>query len=583
MTLILQCSSFNLYPSDASLRLGNREQNPPPLARSMTKRMRIAFWFCAVVAGFLQAWGGRFYIEPDGVNYLDIADAYLRHDWASAINDYWSPLYSWLLAGTKWLFHPSPYWESTALHLLNFALYLLALLAFEFFFRRLLSLLAERYPDAVAGEGFPGWAWWTLGYAAFFIVALRLIALSNDTPDMALASLLFLAAGLLIDIAMRPASTLRHVMLGIVLTIAYFTKSIMFPMSFVYLAAAVFARGGWKKPDPRALAGLAAFLFVSSPFVIALSRAKGHLTFGETGRIAYFNQVTPPLVSGPNKLLHLHNRLFENPTVYEYSSPFTSTYPPWHNESYWWEGAKFRFSLGNQLHAIARGITGYFRILSVEKEWIAGWLVLAFFAGAWSAHAKRWLALWFLWLPSAAMLALYSLVLVEPRYVAVAMAVVWLSLFAALPWDKISSLPRLGSAVALATVFISGAALVREVAPNFVACLRPPAHMQLLAAEQLKRLNLRAGDHVAVLGHTTVADYWAHLGGFTIAADVPLEEVQSYWRATPERRAEISTTLAHFGVKAIVSATALPIPDGWQPLGDSGYYAHLVQALGTTN
>lgn len=373
----------------------------------MTKRMRIAFWSFAVCLGFLQAWGGRFYIDPDGVNYLDMADAYLRHDWASALNDYWSPLYSWLLAGTKWLFHPSPYWESTALHLLNFALYLLALLSFEFFFRRLVTFLADRYPDSVGEQGLSSWAWWTLAYAAFFVSALRLITLSNDTPDIALACLLLLATGLLIDTALRPARTLRHIMLGVVLAIAYFTKSIMFPMSFVFLAAALFARGGLKKPDLRALAAFAAFLLVSSPFVIALSRARGHLTFGETGRIAYFNQVTPPLVSGPNKLLHPLNRLFENPTLYEYSSPFTSTYPPWHDGSYWWEGAKFRFNLTSQLHAVARGTAGYFRILSVEKEWIAGLLVLAFFAGAWSAHAKRWLGLWFLWLPSLAMLALY--------------------------------------------------------------------------------------------------------------------------------------------------------------------------------
>ena len=544
--------------------------------------MRISIWFFAIVAGFLQAWGGRFYIDPDGVNYLDIADAYVRHDWASAINDYWSPLYSWLLAGTKWLFHPSPYWESTALHLLNFALYLLAILSFEFFFRRLLALLAERYPDAVGDQGLPGWAWWTLGYAAFLIAALRLIALGNDTPDMALASLLFLASGLLVEIASRPASTSRHVTLGIALTIAYFTKSIMFPMSFVYLAAALFARDGRKKPDLRALAGLAAFLLVSSPFVIALSRAKGHLTFGETGRIAYFNQVTPPLVSGPNKLIHPLNRLLENPTVYQYSSPFTSTYPPWHNGGHWWEGAKFRFSLGNQMRAIARGIAGYLRILSVEKEWIAGWLVLAIFAGTWTADVRRWFALWFLWLPSAAMLALYSLVLVEPRYVAVAMAVVWLSLFAALPWNKISSVPRLGSAVVLAIAVISGAALFREVAPNLMACIRPPTHTQWVAAIEMRRLRFQLGDHVAVLGHTTIADYWAHLDGFTIVADVPVEEVQSYWSSTPESRAEISSTLARLGVKAIVSAAPPPVSDGWQRLGDSGYYVCFLRTPSST-
>ena len=550
---------------------------------NVNRRTRIGFWCFAAVAGFLQAWGSRFYIEPDGANYLDIADAYLRRDWGSAFNGYWSPLYSWLLAAVKWLFAPSAYWESTALHLLNFVLFLLALFCFELFFRKLLALLAVRFPDAVGDQGLPNWAWWTLGYVAFLLLSLRMISLSNDTPDMALAALLFLASALLIEIAQRP-TTLGHATLGVVLAIAYLTKSVMLPLSFLYIITGMLARGGIKRPDPRAALGLAAFLLVGSPFVISLSRAKGHFTFGETGRMAYLAQVTPPAaadVSGSAKTvgpLHPIKRLFENPAVYAYSAPFASTYPPWHDASYWWEGVSLRFSLRDQFRAIGRGLSGYFHILSAEKEWIAGWLVLAIFASAWREHAKRWLALWFVWLPSVAMLALYALVLVEPRYVAVAMAIVWISLFAALPWHKIHAVPPLASAVVLAIAIISGASLLREEAPNLGALLRPPAHSQWQAAMQLRQLGLQPGDHAAVLGHTTIADYWAHLGGFTIVADVPLEEVQSYWSATPEKRAEISSALAALGVKAIVSASAPAIPDGWQLLGDSGYYVHRISA-----
>src|SRR5205814_4935548 len=149
---------------------------------AVNNRARAAFWCFAVVAAFLQAWAGRFYIEPDGVNYFDIARAYLRRDWTNALNAYWSPLYSWLLALIQGTFHPSPYWESTFLHLLNFVLFLFALAAFEFFFRRLLSLTRVLCP-AVDGKGQPDWAWWTLGYTAFLVCALRLITLRNDTPD----------------------------------------------------------------------------------------------------------------------------------------------------------------------------------------------------------------------------------------------------------------------------------------------------------------------------------------------------------------------------------------------------------------
>jgi hypothetical protein len=320
-----------------------------------------------------------------------------------------------------------------------------------------------------------------------------------------------------------------------------------------------------KKPDLRAALGLAAFLLVSSPFVISLSRAKGHFTFGETGRMAYLAHVTPPVVAEASAdmntsaagALHPIKRCtpssgsLRNPAVYAYYAPFESTYPPWHDASYWWEGVSVRFSLRDQIRAIGRGLSGYFHILSVEKEWIAGWLVLAIFAGAWREHGKRWLALWFIWLPSAAMLALYALVLVEPRYVAVAMAMIWISLFAALPWQRISGVPRLGSAVVLAIAVITGVSLLREEAPNLGALLKPPAYWQWKAAVQLRQFGLQPGDHVAVLGHTTIADDWAHLGGLRIVADVPLEEMPSYWSATPEKRSEISSALAAWESKPL--------------------------------
>src|SRR2546427_12352797 len=126
---------------------------------SSSRAVRAAFRLVALVLGFLQAWAFRFYIEPDGVNYFDIARAYLRRDWSKALNAYCSPLYSWLLALIQWSIHPSPYFESTFLHLLNFVLFLLALASFEFFFRRLLSLTVVSYPEVGDNEGQPEWAW----------------------------------------------------------------------------------------------------------------------------------------------------------------------------------------------------------------------------------------------------------------------------------------------------------------------------------------------------------------------------------------------------------------------------------------
>ena len=118
-----------------------------PAMKASLSRLKLGFRTLILVLGFLQAWAGRFYIEHDGVNYLDVAEAYARRDWLHAINGYWSPLYSWLLAIIEIIFRPAPYWESTYLHLLNFFLFVLALIAFEFFLSRLLALVNSLFPE----------------------------------------------------------------------------------------------------------------------------------------------------------------------------------------------------------------------------------------------------------------------------------------------------------------------------------------------------------------------------------------------------------------------------------------------------
>src|SRR5689334_4941136 len=82
-------------------------------------KLKAALWFFVALAGFVQAWVNRFYIEPDGLNYLDISYAYLHRDWPNAVNAYWSPLYSWLLAAAIRITRVPLSLESTLLHAVN--------------------------------------------------------------------------------------------------------------------------------------------------------------------------------------------------------------------------------------------------------------------------------------------------------------------------------------------------------------------------------------------------------------------------------------------------------------------------------
>src|SRR5437870_3181683 len=70
------------------------------------------FWrLTAVLLCGLHAYAARHTMNPDGFSYLDLADAWRRGAWGEAVNAYWSPLYSWLIAAVLAVFRPTPFWE----------------------------------------------------------------------------------------------------------------------------------------------------------------------------------------------------------------------------------------------------------------------------------------------------------------------------------------------------------------------------------------------------------------------------------------------------------------------------------------
>src|SRR2546428_6408666 len=147
--------------------------------RLSPRRVRIFFWLLAIAPGAVQAWATRFTMNPDGISYLDIGDAYWRGDWHMAINAYWSPLYSWILGFFLKVLKPSAYWEYPVAHLVNFLIYVAALGCFEFFLVVFIAQQKERDQGLLSqGEiGISEWAWWVLGYSLFLSVSLTLITM----------------------------------------------------------------------------------------------------------------------------------------------------------------------------------------------------------------------------------------------------------------------------------------------------------------------------------------------------------------------------------------------------------------------
>src|SRR6266404_1233879 len=432
-----------------------------------------------------------------------------------------SAIYSWLMALAIVVTHTPAYWESTVLHSLNFLIYLLSLVCFAFFFRELTMLTSEQH-GIIETKSLPRLAWNLFGYSLFVYASLELIRLGTDTPDMLVSTACFLATGILLRMRRGVTGWSAYVALGGVLALGYLAKAVMFPISFVFLFSSSFAAGNWRRTAPRAALALVTFLSVASPWLFSLSKAKGGFTFGDTGRLNYA----------------------------------------------WYVNGE-----GTPLHAISTNLSEYFRLLSAEKGIAVGLLVLILFSSRPGAYGRSFMELWPFWLPAIATIGLYALVHVETRFLGAAVVVLWCSLFAAVrlprsPWSE-----HVWASCLIAVSVAFGVTLAAECIRDLFAIVRGQENVEYQVAQELTRHGVQKGDSVAVLGHSNIADYWAHLAQVRIVADVPAEGVSSFWDANVEARRSILKLFSQSGAHALI--TRIPPPSSqtdWQSLGSTGYY-----------
>ena len=545
------------------------------------RNLKVALWFAATLAGFLQAWGNRFYIEPDGLNYLDISHAYLRHDWPNAINAYWSPLYSWILAAAIWITRiPLPL-ESTLLHLVNFVLYLFSLACFAFFFHELTEWRAASSNSQVdAATQKSEWLIW--GCVLFVYCELELIGVGTDTPDMLVSALFFLASALLFRMRRGRAGWLLYGAFGGVLGLAYLAKAVMFPLGFVFLLCTACAPRQGFRHLPRAGFALACFLMVSAPWLFLLSHAKNRFTFGDAGRLNY-----AWYVNGVGNLPHWHGeiadagvplhptrRISDLPPVDEFAAPIAGTYPPWYDPTYWNEGVSPHFEVRGQLKILLQNMRAYFAVISAQRGIVLGFLVLLLFASDWLGFLRNLRALWTFWLPALATFSLYSLVHVETRFLGAAVVISWCCLFASIVLPRSEYSLRAWRAVYLAVALLLGVTVIKETAGGLAGSSRTK-NLPWQVATELKKCGLQPGERVAVLGHDTSSDYWAHLAQVRIVADLSEESVPDYWDASDATRARVLESLSRTGASFLVTHFRPPASQisGWHILGETGYYA----------
>ena len=557
------------------------------------KRVITSLWAIAVVLGLSQAWSWRYYIEPDGVSYIEIAHAYLRRDFAHAVNAYWSPLYSWLLALVLSLAHVPEYWEASTLHLVNFFSYLLALASFAFFFRELTSLLDASTDDST-GEPLSRtrWAWNVLGYTLFAFAALQIVGVGIDQPDLMVMAAALAATGLLIRMKRGVARAAAYFALGATLAGGYLAKAVMFPLAFVFLFSSLFAAGKWKRSAPRAAMALITFLLAASPWILTLSKAKGRLTFADTGRLDYAfyvnGLVDHPYWHGETPGLgmptHSGRRLNDLPPVEEVAGPGPGCYALWYDPTYWFDGVRPHFDWRGQLRVLTTSFGQYFHLLSAQKGIATAFFALALFSGWKGTWPKELAGLWPVWLPAVGALLVQGLVHVETRFLGAAIIILWCCLFAAIRLPVSQWSPRLSAASLLAASVAIAVSMSAGLARDLRALVTRQTHREWQVAQELKRLGVDPGDTVALLGHEghpkAIDYYWAHLGQVRVVAEIPSAGVAGFWTADPADRLRLLGLLAETGATALITGTPPPVSQvgAWRALGSTGYYAILLTA-----
>jgi hypothetical protein len=347
-------------------------------------------WITCLIFALLEAWSQRQFINEDGVSYLDMSDALLRHNWHLLINPIWSPLYPFLIGSVTWLTRPSPRWEVPTVHLVNLAICVSALASFQYFMRQAITVLRQQEESDAIGTTthLPVWIWQLLGYSFFAWSTLGMIwAPRMLTPDLCVAIFVYLDAGLLLSLHTNQKRFSTCLLLGLTLGLGYLAKAILFPMAFVFITVAFIMIGKWREALRPLSITVLLFLAISAPMLFCMSARVGRLSYSEAGNMNYvwhvgrFNPFTASASGPPANLKHPMLILHRDPNVFSFREPLAYTYPPRQDMEYWSAGIDAKPDLHKQLVAVGKNLADLFADGHIMPVWLlilAGLTILLF-------------------------------------------------------------------------------------------------------------------------------------------------------------------------------------------------------------
>ncbi len=546
------------------------------------------FWIVLLFLGVVQAWHTRHRIFSDGVSYLDIAGYYSQGEWQKALNAYWSPLYSFIIAVFFAVLHPAEYWQVAILHLVNFLGFIAALVAFEFFLRELISFQRQNSQRVSSGENreplLSERTMRVVGYSLLVPACFVLIGMGYCSPDMIAMAIGFYLAYLLLRIEKGLATWKTMISFGVVLGLGYLARAAFVPVVFIdfVVAAVLFWKRSVSPVKPLAFASLSAAM-VAMPFVIALSIENHHFTYGEAGKLNYAWEVNgaartqnwqgePYDIGTP---VHPTKKVLTKPATYIYTGPVAGSYPPWYEPAYWYQGVSPHLKPKLQLRVLGQSLV-LLAYLFVNSPVTIPFLAFVFLMGLRQWFSKEGiLRYWFLLVPTLAYIGLYCLVYLDRRYIAGSLVISWICLGASF-WVPRGPLVRpLNVTVQVISIlfvlFIVATRLrvpITTTASDLLHRHEDEWNLQWVLAERFREIGLRPGDQVAYIGEGIDAD-WARLDHLRIIGEVPViwerlnnlnhgiefnrTEINAFWNADSETRNRVLDAFRKAGATYVIA------------------------------
>ena len=568
----------------------------------MLRRLLERFFpiYCLLVAAitFGYALYDPFQIDGDAVAYMDIGDLIRGHVWAGVVNGYWHPLYPAFLALGHALFHSTRDNELHAYYMVNFAIFLLQMVAIICFTDAIVAL--RRAGDFLLGKIELRY----VGLGLLVVASQRELSLGKVRPDALLQALLLFAMAALLT-HLRTGLVRYASLMGLALGFAYLTKSFAFLFGLICMAMLVIFRLWWQKAAAgrTVLAGAVAlicFAIVAGPYVMALSKQKGRFNFGESGALNYAWYVggtekmhlepwqTNRFGAADVRLKHPEKQLMESPGIYSYAALPYGTYPDWFDTTYFNDQIKPKTAIKGEISRGWRNVVLVFRyVLDHPEPIVLLALLMALGAGlpfAWRPGAD---AFWLVPLGLGGVIwGIYGTVNVEERYVTVGYLAIVLPLFAMLRNVRIRAL---AGAMILTFAILGPVESLRKLAEirrqesvkHLSAGWVHPETVE--AVKGLTQLGVKPGDSVACIGWRGCLydQYWARAAGVRILTEIyaPDGPADGYLEAMPNR-AEAIDTVRRQGDKVLVGyfnearmTGRSAATEGWQQLGESHLYA----------